>query len=181
MLGAYLQFKGFFVSMSLMQDMENEVKESGSDKQVYELGYLLVPTLGEEDFANVYGSIKDLVSSFDGEYIADEMPKMIPLAYQMVKVVSNIRNKYTDGYFGWIKFYMDKDKVGDLKKKLDFDPNVIRFLILKTVKENTIASKRFIGKDSAYRKNAHKKDENVEATPMNTEEVDKEIEAMIGA
>ncbi len=167
--------------MHLMQDMDTEVKNEANGKQVYELGYLLVPTLTEENFPVVYNSIKDLVSSFEGEYISEEMPKMIPLAYQMVKVVSNIRHKFTTGYFGWIKFTMDKEKIGELKKKLDLDPNVIRFLILKTVKENTMATKKFVGKDSAYRKSATKKEEGVEAEPINKEELDKEIDAMVEA
>lgn len=161
-----------------MQDMEMEVKSEGAGGQVYELGYLLVPTLTEENFPIVYNGLKDLVSSFGGEYISDEMPKMIPLAYSMLKVVSNVRSKFNTAYFGWIKFYMDKEKVGELKKKLDFDANVIRFLILKTVKENTVASKRFVGRDSAYRKTP-KRDENVEVTPINKEEIDKEIDAMV--
>ena len=181
MLGVYLQFKDFFATMSLMQEMDTEVKNDMVGKQVYELGYLLVPTLTEENFPVVYNSIKDMVSSFEGEYIGDEMPKMIPLAYQMVKVVSNIRHKHTTGYFGWIKFSMDKEKVGELKKKLDLDPNVIRFLILKTVRENTMATKRFVGKDSAYRKTPAKKEDAVEAEPINKEELDKEIDAMVEA
>lgn len=107
------------------------------------------------------------------------MPKMIPLAYSMLKVVSNVRSKFNTAYFGWVKFFMDPEKVLELKKKLDLDPNMIRFLILKTVKENTLASKRFVGKDSAYRKNTPKKDDGAEALPINKEEIDKEIDAMV--
>ena len=97
----------------------------------------------------------------------------------MTKVVSNIRSKFDTGYFGWIKFFMNPEQVLKLKKKIDLDPNIIRFLILKTVAENTIASKRFVGRDSAYRKTAYKKDKDKEAEPINKEEIDKEIEAMI--
>ncbi len=159
--------------------METEVEKGDGDKRVYELGFLFVPTIAEENVPATYGALKDLISSFGGELISDEMPRMMPLAYSMLKVVSNVRSKFTSGYFGWVKFHMDGDKVIELKKKLDFDPNVIRFLILKTVKENTIAAKRFIGRDSAYRKPNTKKEEEGEAVPMNKEEVDKEIDAMV--
>ena len=164
--------------MRLMQDMELEVNKGEGDKRVYELGFLFVPTMAEENVPAEYAALKDLISSFGGEMISDEMPRMIPLAYSMLKVVSNVRNKFNNGYFGWVKFYMDGEKVLELKKKLDFDPNIIRFLILKTVKENTMAAKKFVGRDSAYRKNA-KKEEGEEAAPMNIEEVDKEIDAMV--
>ncbi|OGI47183.1 hypothetical protein A2121_01720, partial [Candidatus Nomurabacteria bacterium GWB1_40_6] len=124
--------------MKPMQD--NEIKDeiasndadTGVNERVYELGYLLVPSITEENLPVMYGNIKELVSSFKGEIISDEMPKMIPLAYSMVKVISNVRNKFNTAYFGWTKFVMDSDKVLELKKKLDLDPNFVRFLILKT-------------------------------------------------
>ena len=97
----------------------------------------------------------------------------------MVKVIANVRNKFNTAYFGWIKFTMDSDKVLELKKKLDLDPNFIRFLILKTVKENTIATKRFVGRDNVHKKPSTKKDENEVVVPINKEEIDKEIDAMV--
>lgn len=159
---------------------ENEITEGGSIERVYELGYLLVPTIEEVDVPVNYGNLKELVASFGGVVISDEMPKMIPLAYTMVKVVANVRNKFKSAYFGWIKFTMDSNKVLELKKKLDLDPTVIRFLILKTVKENTIATKRFVRGDMAHRKPRTEKGENDEAAvPINKEEIDKEIDAMV--
>ena len=162
-----------------MLDTDNEIENDKKDKKVYELSYLLVPTLASEDVPAIWGDLKELVSSFDGDYISDEMPKMIPLAYPMLKIVSNVRNKFDTAYFGWIKFFMDSEKVLELKKKADLNPNIIRLLILKTVKENTIISKRFSGRDSAYRKPSYKKGEKKKVVPIDKEEIDKEIDAMI--
>lgn len=172
-------FLGLFGSMRLMQDMDIGAENNKDGEKVYEVGYLLVPTLASEEVPVIYTNLKDLISSLGGEFISDDMPKMIPLAYSMLKVVSNVRSKFNTAYFGWVKFFMDPEKVLELKKKLDLDPNMIRFLILKTVKENTLASKRFVGKDSAYRKNTPKKDDGAEALPINKEEIDKEIDAMV--
>ena len=123
----------------------------------------------------------ELARKFNGEIISDEMPKMIPLAYTMSKVIQNVRNKFNTAYFGWIKFEINSEKVLELKKKLDLDPNIVRFLIIKTVKENTIAAKRFVHRDSVRRKvpTTKKEGESNEVAPINKEEVDKEIEAMI--
>ena len=77
---------------------------------------------------------------------------------------------------------MDSDKVLEMKKKLDLDIHFVRFLILKTVKENTIAAKRFVGGGVMHRRPTVKKaDENEVAVPINKEEVDKEIDAMVAA
>lgn len=164
-----------------MQDAEikDENKASkGADSKVYELGYLLVPSIKEEDVPVNYGNIKELVVSLGGEIISDEMPKMINLAYTISKVISNVRNKFNSAYFGWIKFTMNGDQVTELKSRLDLDPNFVRFLILKTVRENTIASKRFVRGDTYHRPKA-KSAENETATPINKEEIDKEIDALV--
>lgn len=165
--------------MELMLEVENEIKDVAEDKRVYELGCLLMPTLTEEEVLTAHAGLKDLISSLQGEFIFDEMAKMIPLAYTMTKIVSNVKNKFDTAYFGWVKFFMDAEKVLELKKKIQLNPNLIRFLIIKTVKENTIASKRFINRDSAYRRTSFRKSESVETNPMNKEEVDKEIDAMV--
>src|SRR3989344_5109338 len=138
-----------------MQEEENKNNNENdkvsldiSDRRVYELGYLLVPTLSEENVPASYGDLKNLIIELGGEIISDEMPKNIALAYSMSKVVQNVRSKFNTAYFGWIKFETDPEKVLELKKKLDMDVNLIRFLIIKTVRENTIAAKRFIHRDS---------------------------------
>ena len=168
--------------MKLMSEVEikdsNEI-EGDANSRVYELGYLLVPTLSEEDVPVTFGNLKELVSSLGGIAISDEMPKMLTLAYPMVKVVANIRNKFKTAYFGWVKFTMDSDKILKLKKRLDLDPNFVRFLILKTVRENTINTKRFVRGEMPYRKTKTEKNGNEKAVPINKEEIDKEIEAMV--
>jgi ribosomal protein S6 len=156
---------------------ENEIKEDTNSK-VYELGYLIVPTIKEEDVVVNYGNLKELVTSFSGEIITDEMPKMINLAYSMQKVISNVRSKFNTAYFGWIKFTMNGAQVIKLKKHLDLDSNIIRFLILKTVKENTIATKRFV-RGGAYKRAKSQNTETETVTPINKEEIDKEIDALI--
>jgi len=181
-------FQNLFATMKFMQASEkdsvekdnNEILEEANGR-VYEVGYLLVPTIPEENVPIVFGNLKELVSSLGGIAISDDMPKMIPLAYSMVKVVANVRNKFNTAYFGWVKFTMDSDKVLELKKKLDLDPNFIRFLILKTVKENTIAAKRFVRGDMHRRPKTEKGDSNEIAVPINKEEIDKEIDALIAA
>lgn len=152
-----------------------------TNSRVYELGYLLVPTISETDAPVVYGNLKESVSVFGGLVISDEMPKMMTLAYPMAKIMANARNKFSSAYFGWIKFTMDSDKIPDLKKKLSLDPNLLRFLILKTVRENTIATRRFV-RGEMRRRPPIKKNENTEAAvPINKEEIDKEIDALVEA
>lgn len=164
-----------------MQESKKET-EKDVNSRVYELGYLLAPTLPEADIPALFGNLKELVSSFGGMTISDEMPKMLSLAYPMNKITPNTRSKFKTAYFGWIKFTMDSDKVMELKKRLDLDPNLIRFLIIKTVKENTISARRFAHGEIARRKIRTEKGRSSEASaPINKEEIDKEIDALVAA
>ena len=171
--------------MRFMQEVEDKMEniasmrvEEDTIKRVYEVGYLLVPTLLEEDIPVIYGNLKELISSFGGQVISDEMPKMMPLAYPMSKVHQNAKNKYDVAYFGWTKFEMEVEKILEMKKKLQVDSNFLRFLIIKTTRANTIAGRRFSLKNQRRRVSAHTKSKE-EAGPINKEEIDKEIDAMV--
>ena len=164
--------------VEIKDEIETVAEANG---RVYELGYLLAPTIPEENVSGVYGNLKELISSLGGVHIADEMPKTMTLAYAMTKVVANVRSKFSTAYFGWVKFSMDSDKILELKKKLDLDPNMVRFLILKTVKENTIAAKRFVGRDATHKRFKAKTEDTENAAPINKEEIDKEIDALVAA
>jgi ribosomal protein S6 len=156
------------------------MEEKDIDSRIYEVGYLLVPTISEEDLPAIYGNLKETVASSGGDAISDEMPKMINLAYPMSKTLQNVITRFDSAYFGWVKFSMDPEKVSELKKKLELDPKMIRFLIIKTVKENTIAAKRFVHRDMIRRRPPTlKKEGEEEAAPIDKEEVDKEIDAMV--
>lgn len=157
---------------------QSEISE-GAEKRVYELGYLLVPTIKQDDVPALYGNLKELLASLEGEVITDEMPRTTPLSYTMQKVTSNVRHKFNTAYFGWVKFYMKPAKVLELKSKLDLDHDFIRFLIVKTVKENTIASKRFIRDDMSHRRTVSPRKESGPVAEINKEEIDKEIDAMV--
>ena len=184
-------FQKLFVSMKPMSELKNkkndessldEIENTDTEKRIYEIGYLLVPTLSSEDMPAVYSQLKDLIVNLEGGIISDEIPKMISLAYTMLKINQNKRNKFDTAYFGWIKFEMTPENVLELKKKVKIDPNVIRSLILKTVRENTIAAKRFIRKDFRKKTQTTKKEgENKISTPIDKEKIDKEIEAMVAS
>ncbi|MFA7285779.1 MAG: 30S ribosomal protein S6 [Candidatus Paceibacterota bacterium] len=166
-----------------MKEKEKNLEEVELNTKIYEVGYLLAPTLSEEEVPTIVGNLKELVSSLKGEFISEEMPKMIPLAYTMLKVVQNVRSKFDDAYFGWVKFEMDSVGILELKKKLDLDPNIIRFLILKTVRENTLAQKRFPTKEGGIKRKTFtaKKEGEEEVAPIDEKEIDEEIEKMVSA
>ena len=118
-----------------------------------------------------------MLTSNGASFIADEYPKMMELAYEMSRAIANKKQKFTNGYFGWVKFEMSREGIVAAKAELDKNESVIRFLITKTVRESTLTPKRTYTKEGAKRKVATKSDEPAEA--INEETIDKDIDALV--
>ena len=163
-------------------EIENMQDEKESNPRIYELGFLLVPTINENDVLGEASRIKGVIESCGALLISDENPKSITLAYPIDKRVSGKRKSFTNAYFAWIKFHADPSHIATLKKNMEGDRSVLRFLIIKTVKESTLIQKRpFMGirgkkKEATETKRDKTKEE---ATPVSEAELDKTIEELV--
>ncbi len=158
--------------------MEEMMQTEGSDNGVYEVGFLLVPEITEEKLPEAFGNIKNVIIETGAIAISEEFPKLIPLAYTMERTINNKIERFKEGYFGWIKFDLAGDKVEGLEATLRLRTDLVRHLLIKTVRENTIASKKGFG----VRRRPGSKDEvkDKEALPeMSKEQIDREIEALV--
>lgn len=122
---------------------------------VYELSYIILPTLDEAQATAQADALKAMVKTHGGALVSDENPVMIDLAYSMTKVVGVTRHKATTGHFGWMKFEMLQDGIESVKKAMDAADTVLRYLIVKTVRENTLLN----GKMMLKKEDAHKKED----------------------
>ncbi|MCX6702087.1 MAG: 30S ribosomal protein S6 [Candidatus Zambryskibacteria bacterium] len=165
--------------------METEnIMEKGDMLTVYEVSYLLLPSLALEQVPAKVTTLKKMLTSVGGQVISDENPILIDLAYPMTKVVQTIRHKCTMGYFGWIKFEVTKEGIETVKKNLDMDNEILRYLIVKTVRENTLLSGKMKLKFEDVRRQDVGYDSEIinvpvvekEATP---EEIDKSIDDLV--
>ena len=149
-----------------------EVKNS-----VYEVGYIIVPTIAEENLAGEVTAFKDMLLEQGAVFISDEHPKMMELAYEMSRSIANKKQKYAYGYFGWVKFECTTSQAKVIKDMLDKNEKLVRYLMIKTVRENTMSSKRPYGKTDGVKRRSTPKAE--EAGPINEETIDKEIDALV--
>ena len=105
--------------------------------QIYELGYLILPSLAEDKALQAAEAIKSLVSANGGSVFAGENPFKIDLAYTMAKTVGASRYVVNDAYIGWTKFELEPEKLEDLRAGVDKMDEVLRFLLVKAPKETT--------------------------------------------
>lgn len=107
--------------------------------KVYELGFHFVPTLSEDDVTVKFSELKSFVEKLGGEFISEDAPKPINLAYDISKTVKAVKKWYKNAYFGWIKFTLVPEEIEALEKQVkEYEP-VLRYLLISTVRENTMA------------------------------------------
>ena len=117
------------------------VDEGAAEPRIYEIGYHIIPTVKEEDIEKVVGEIRSKIET-SGEkaaFIAEGAPSLIKLAYPMSVREGEKYTEYDRGYFGWIKFEAAASIVSVLNEALKSNPNILRFVIWKTVREDTRA------------------------------------------
>ena len=99
--------------------------------QVYELWYLILPSVAEDALSSVVDKIKEAISKAEGKDLDSETPFKHPLAYQMSKSVGASKYVVNDAYIGWIKFEIETPKIMDIEADMKKISEVLRFLIVK--------------------------------------------------
>jgi len=155
-----------------------EEQQNGIRLCIYEVGYHLLPTIAEENLGEEVTSLKDLLSDNGAVFISDEYPKLIELAYEMVRSIANKKQKFTSAYFGWVKFECNTIQAKTIKEILDKNEKLVRYLMIKTVRESTMSVKRVYNKPEGAKKRPFvTKAEPAEE--INEETIDKEIDALV--
>lgn len=103
---------------------------------VYEIGYLILPSIPEDKLGDVGALIRGIITKEDGLEIDAEAPIKQPLAYSMSKTIGASRYVLTDAYFGWIKFEARPDKILVIKDNVEKIGEILRLLLIKAPRES---------------------------------------------
>lgn len=171
----------------MTENISNEIDNSDeSETQVYELGFHILSSVEEEKVVEEVDSIKASIQKQEGVFVAEGFPKKIALAYTITKDIDSEKQKFDTAYFGWIKFEMKTENIMNVKDEMDKNKNILRFIIIKTVKESTLAPKSaMVAKEEALRQIKRKPTLKVdekgkkEGPKMTEAELDKTIEELI--
>ncbi len=165
------------------------------ETRIYEVGYLIAPTGAENEVSREVTAIKDILEREQVAVISEEFPRFRPLSYPMRKrkrlaaslpahnaqaggsAQAGGYDVYTNGYFGWVKFEADGARVERIDQSLRQQPEVLRYLIVKTVRENTLAVQRPPRPPRTEQKGTQKS--TPVSAPVSEAELDKSIEKLI--
>ena len=128
------------------QDMAEEtittVEESADDavvSRIYEIGYHITPTTPEENLEKIVGDIRSSIEKAGGDFIAEGAPTLTKLSYDIDAREGDKRVSHDRGFFGWIKFEAPVAAAQTLDTELKVNPNVLRAIVFRTVREETRA------------------------------------------
>lgn len=105
--------------------------------QVYELGYLVLPSIPEENLGSTVDSLKSVISKAGGSIFDGEAPFMHDLAYPMSKTVGASKYVVNNAYIGWVKFECEPANIAEVKAAMEKMDEILRFLLIKTSRETT--------------------------------------------
>jgi len=160
-----------------MENKDITVDSVEKGRGVYEVGFHIVPIVAEADLGIRVTAIRDVIEAAGGSMISDEYPKHMELSYPMTKIAANKRALHHSAYFGWMKFEVEASGARDINTKLKADDLILRYIIVKTVRENTMVPKKVL---QQKRGDEPKVEEKVEDKPVLTEaEIDKTIEDLV--
>lgn len=156
-----------------------------SGERIFEIGYHIISSVAEENIPQEVAKVKEYLAKENAVIISEEAPKLRPLAYPIKKAAGGLYKTYDKAYFGFIKFELPEG--GDIVKideKLKANENILRYIVVKTVRENTMYSPKitvFSDKEAKIKIPTAKaeKVEKVAETSASTEEIDASLEELI--
>lgn len=166
--------------------MTEKEKHEDKDENVvlYELGYHLVPSLGEDDLALRVTELQKAITAEGGSVISEGQPETYSLAYTMRKLRGGKWDRYDSSFFGWIRFEAPTTAIIPLKEALDLDEHLIRYLLMKldpaALLPDPVRTPRPESTEVAVEpKELVKKQDDEDKGEVSEEELDKQIEQLI--
>ena len=139
---------------------------------VYELGYLLVPTLSENEVGEVRSGLESAIKKAGAEHLSTGDVHFIDLAYEMVKKVKSKNIKFDQAHFGWIKFSAEGETSNVVAKAVKGMDEVLRHIIVKTVEDDSVTD-LFVSEEEAVEADVNDGvdmgEEKTEVTPADTD------------
>lgn len=167
--------------MAEMSQASASTQATSDARPVYEVGFHLLPSIPEGEVAAAADKIRSLLGS--SEIISQGAPERMTLAYTIERADQGKRQKFTQSYFGWIKFAAeDQSGIDSLRESLREMQEVIRYLVIKTVREDAKQAKRAVfGSDRLEGETIQKAPRAAEKkAEVSQEELDKSIDAITG-
>ena len=113
------------------------VEATSGDKpefESYELAFHILPTIAEGEVKTVFEGFKAHITKLEGTVTLEELPARFELAYDVIKVLEGRNRKFSSAYFGWIRFTLEPNKIGELTEIVEGSKEILRHLLIRLTK-----------------------------------------------
>ena len=115
-----------------------DVEDNAEKRPVYEVGFHIVPQVGDDNAtAVVVEKVRAAIG--DAEFISEGSPRKMRLAYTVERSGQGKREKFSESYFGWIKFEAPIAIAQTIEAFLKHNKSFFRYIVFQTVREDTRA------------------------------------------
>jgi len=111
--------------------------EDHKEANVYEIGYLVLPSVPEENLPQVVSNLVSIIEKAGGKPLDGEDPALEQLAYSMSKTVGARKYIVDEAYVGWMKFEARPDTLETVRADVDKAEEILRYLLIKAPRETT--------------------------------------------
>ena len=125
-----------------MLGMENDTKKAGvavkkeGNERLYELGYLLLPNIAEQNIPETLEAIRSVITRAGGLITLSNLPVSISLAYSIYRNDGGKNTEFTRAYFGFMHFSLERYALPLVKKEIEEMPAVLRSLFISDPHES---------------------------------------------
>ncbi|MGC8651206.1 MAG: 30S ribosomal protein S6 [Minisyncoccia bacterium] len=93
------------------------------DKQKYELSFWVTSSLNESEAEALFNDITQKIEKLSYQILNNQIPQLKPLSYKI--------HGETSGYFSYIQFQGEGDNINELRKEIQSEQKILRFLLAK--------------------------------------------------
>lgn len=112
-------------------------KDVSNVTQVYELGYLVLPSVTEENIPKVVLNLVSIIEKAGAVKLDSEDPYLETLSYSMSKTIGARKYVVDEAYVGWMKFEIASSVVEAIKTEVEKVEEILRTLLIKVPRETT--------------------------------------------
>jgi len=163
------------------QVVETSSQAEQNKQPVYEIGFHIVPTVGENGIPGVVEKLRAELLKYEAEMIKEDFPRKILLAYIIERSAAGKREKYADTYFGSIKFALEREHIPAVEAYLRSAKDMLRYLLIETVREEVQVPRRAVFTSDRLEGETIQKPISApeRAGEVSEEELNKSIEALV--
>ncbi len=154
--------------------MAEKETHTSENAKLYELGFHLLPTIGEDKVATAFSNVTGIISKHKGEIIKSGEPQAIKLAYTITKKIKTQNERFKTAYFAWVKFNSSSKEVEKIKAEVDQDQNILRYIIVKTVDDDEHSTIKLVNEKEEDKEEGL---ESAEESEMDSEVVETDVSA----